>query len=75
MLKNLLDIRILLVVLVFLSWNFCLSQSAIGIAKSDSSWQLLKEGKPYTIKGVTFGFVDEVADYDLQRRYIVGIGP
>jgi hypothetical protein len=48
--------------LVFLVTIKCFSQTTLQ--KTGADWQLLVDGKPFEIKGVTFGFNEDVANYD-----------
>jgi hypothetical protein len=38
-------------------------QTQTTIAKTDEEWSLLVDGNPFEIKGVTFGYVDDVEHY------------
>jgi hypothetical protein len=40
------------------------SQAQTTIQKKGNSWQLLVNGKPFDIKGVTFGYDKDIANYD-----------
>ena len=35
-----------------------------AIQKTENNWQLLVDGKPFDIKGVTFGYDKNIANYD-----------
>lgn len=41
----------------------CIAQAQTTIAKTDGDWNLSVDGKPFEIKGVTFGYVDDVEQY------------
>ncbi|WP_298340294.1 glycoside hydrolase family 2 TIM barrel-domain containing protein [uncultured Algibacter sp.] len=55
--------RILSLLLV-LGCIFQYSQAQTTIQKQGKSWQLLVDGKPFDIKGVTFGYDKDIANYD-----------
>ena len=47
-----------------LAWINPIFSQDIRVEKNDSSWQLLVDGAPYEIKGATFGYDKNVAQYD-----------
>lgn len=49
-------------ILLIVCVNRTFSQTTIQ--KTGDQWQLLVDGKPFEIKGVTFGFNEDVTDYD-----------
>ncbi|MDY2587789.1 glycoside hydrolase family 2 TIM barrel-domain containing protein [Winogradskyella aquimaris] len=57
---------------------FCaLSLSAFGqtvVKKVDSKWIMEVDGMPFDIKGVTFGYHDDVANYDTYFKDLKSIG-
>lgn len=55
-----------------LTGNYSFSQTTIQ--KTDSKWELLVNGKPFHIKGVTFGFDKDVNNYDNYFQDLSSIG-
>lgn len=51
-----------LLVLVF-CFNLFSIESQTVVSKSNYKWSLLVDGNPFEIKGVTFGYADDVANY------------
>ena len=48
----------------FLLFSFCCSLHAqTSISKNGDNWELLVDGEPFDAKGVTFGYVDDVENY------------
>ncbi len=61
MLKN----QIHFILLLILS-SFCISnsQGQTIVQKTDNNWTLLVDGKPFEIKGATFGYDKDIENYD-----------
>lgn len=53
-------IRIILYLFVFTNTTY----SQTTIQKTNKEWKLLVDGKPFEIKGATFGYDDDVENYD-----------
>lgn len=61
----------LAVSLFLFSWA---AQSQVFTQKSEDGWQLIVDNKPYTIKGVTFGYTDDVENYDHRFKDLQFLG-
>ncbi|MEM6720478.1 MAG: glycoside hydrolase family 2 TIM barrel-domain containing protein [Bacteroidota bacterium] len=62
----------LLSIILFLV-SFC-ANAQVTIAKKDTNWQLLVNGKPFPVKGATFGHENDVANYDTYFKDLQELG-
>ena len=46
----------------------------VTISKTDTNWQLLVDGKPFPVKGATFGPENDVANYDKYFKDLQELG-
>ncbi len=55
---------------------FCcfLTNAQVTLEKKDASWNLLVDGKPFAVKGVTFGHENDVAKYDTYFKDLQALG-
>ncbi|AXG67921.1 glycosyl hydrolases family 2, TIM barrel domain [Kordia sp. SMS9] len=51
---------------------FCNAQVTLG--KKDTSWNILVDGKPFPVKGATFGHENDVANYDKYFKDLQELG-
>lgn len=61
----------LVITLIYFS-NLVYAQTSIQ--KTNNQWQLLVDGKPYEIKGITFGPADDVENYDKHFKDLQYLG-
>lgn len=61
-----------IVVLCFFMTSYCLGQ--VTLNKDGNTWELLVDGQPFHIKGVTFGYDQDVANYDDYFKDLKAIG-
>jgi hypothetical protein len=61
----------LLISLSLFSWA---AQSQVFTQKSEDGWQLIVDDKPFTIKGVTFGYTNDVENYDKRFKDLQFLG-
>lgn len=52
----------------------CYLNAQTTIIKTDSIWKLHVDGKPFDVKGVTFGHVDDVENYDAYFKDLQALG-
>jgi hypothetical protein len=69
---KLLNTSILCTLLLYLCVN--LSNAQVTVTKKDSTWNLLVDGKPFKVKGVTFGHENDVANYDNYFKDLQSLG-
>ena len=53
---------------------FCHSFSQTKVQKTESGWELIVDGKPYEVKGATFGYDDYTEKYDDYFKDLKSIG-
>ncbi|WP_420574718.1 glycoside hydrolase family 2 TIM barrel-domain containing protein [Kordia sp.] len=65
--------RFTLCILLFYC-NCSLSNAQTTIVKKDTTWSLMVDEKQFTVKGVTFGYENDVANYDTYFSDLQSIG-
>lgn len=65
-------LRCLVVVFALLCTTDIFAQTTIR--KKDNRWQLLVDGKPFDVKGVTFGYDKDVDNYDVHFKDLQFLG-
>ena len=70
MFKN--QINYIFLLLVFFGAKAIYAQTKIE--KIEDKWELLVDGKPYEIKGVTYGFDDDIENYDAHFKDLKFLG-
>ncbi|WP_040559509.1 glycoside hydrolase family 2 TIM barrel-domain containing protein [Kordia algicida OT-1] len=55
---------------------FCcfLANAQVTLEKKDTTWSFMVNGKPFTVKGVTFGHDNDTANYDLYFKDLKALG-
>jgi hypothetical protein len=69
---KLLKISIVGTLLLYLCIN--LSNAQVTVIKKDATWNLVVNGKPFDVKGVTFGHENDVANYDKYFKDLQSLG-
>lgn len=61
---------------IFKLFLFCcfITNAQVTVEKKDSTWSLLVDGKPFEVKGVTFGHTDDVANYEIYFKDLQSLG-
>ncbi|RNC85032.1 MAG: hypothetical protein ED556_10710 [Winogradskyella sp.] len=44
------------------------------LQKTDSNWELIVNDKPFEVKGATFGYVDDIENYDIYFKDLKSLG-
>ncbi|WP_156168966.1 glycoside hydrolase family 2 TIM barrel-domain containing protein [Kordia jejudonensis] len=50
------------------------AHAQVRVVKNDSIWTLQVDGKPFAVKGVTFGYDDDIPNYDRYFKDLKAIG-
>ena len=58
---------------LFLFCCFC-TNAQVTVVKKDSTWNLHINGKPFKVKGATFGHTNDVANYDTYFKDLQSLG-
>ncbi|MDG1728808.1 MAG: glycoside hydrolase family 2 TIM barrel-domain containing protein [Algibacter sp.] len=66
------QIKLIFVLLVFINIPNIYAQTIIE--KNNGNWELIVDGKPYMVKGVTFGFDKNIANYDAYFKDLKFLG-
>jgi hypothetical protein len=64
----------LLIIVIFVN-GFCWNTTAqTTVVKKENGWSLLVDGKPFEVKGVTFGYDKDVKKYDTYCKDLQFLG-
>ncbi len=66
------QIKLISSLLIFICISNIYAQTTID--KINGNWELLVDGKPYEIKGVTFGFDNDIDNYDVHFKDLKNLG-
>ncbi len=66
------QIKLIFILLIFICISNIYAQTTID--KINGNWELLVDGKPYEIKGVTFGFDNDIDNYDVHFKDLKNLG-
>lgn len=60
---------------ILLAYFCCFFANAqVTVEKKDATWNLLVDGKPFEVKGATFGYSDDVANYETYFKDLQSLG-
>ena len=64
-----------LLITIFFVYGFCWNTTAqTTLLKKENGWSLLVDGKPFEVKGVTFGYDKDVRNYDTYFKDLQFLG-
>jgi hypothetical protein len=64
-----------LLITIFFVYGFCWNTTAqTTLLKKENGWSLLVDGKPFEVKGVTFGYDKDVKNYDTYFKDLQFLG-